>query len=63
MLVLGRKRNESIIINDDVVITIVDVRGDRVRLGIQAPNEVSVHRSEVYAAIKAEAKGGGIKNN
>jgi len=52
MLVLSRKKNESIIINDDIVIMVVDVRGDKVRLGIQAPREVSVHRREVYDAIK-----------
>lgn len=52
MLVLSRKKNESIVINDDIVIMVVDVRGDKVRLGIQAPREVTVHRREVYEAIK-----------
>lgn len=52
MLVLSRKRNESIIIADNIVITIVEVRGDKVRLGIDAPREISVHRSEVYEAIQ-----------
>lgn len=51
MLVLSRKKNESIVIDESIVITIVDVRGDKVRLGIQAPREVPVHRSEVLAAI------------
>ena len=51
MLVLSRYRDESIYIGDDVVITIVDIRGDRVRLGIQAPANVSVHRQEIYDAI------------
>ncbi len=51
MLVLSRKKNESIVINNDIVITVVEVRGDKVRLGIVAPREVSVHRSEVYEAI------------
>ena len=51
MLVLSRKKNESIVINDNVVITIVEVRGDKVRLGIVAPRDVSVHREEVYEAI------------
>ena len=51
MLVLSRKKNESIVINEDIVITVVEVRGDKVRLGIQAPREVPVHRSEVHAAI------------
>lgn len=54
MLVLSRKKNESILIGDDVTITIVDIRGDKVRLGIEAPKEVSVHRREVYDAIKRE---------
>lgn len=53
MLVLSRKRNEVIRINDDVTITVVEIRGDRVRLGIEAPSHVSVHRQEVYAAIQA----------
>ena len=52
MLVLSRKKNESIVINDDIVVMVVDVRGDKVRLGIQAPREVTVHRREVYEAIK-----------
>ena len=52
MLVLSRHRDESIMIGDDVVVTIVDIRGDKVRLGIEAPKEVSVHRREVYDAIK-----------
>lgn len=52
MLVLSRKRNESIRISDDIVITIVDVRGDKVRVGIEAPLDVPVHRQEVYDAIK-----------
>lgn len=54
MLVLSRYKDESIYIGDDVVVTIVDVRGDRVRLGIQAPPNVSVHRQEVYDAIARE---------
>lgn len=54
MLVLSRKKNESIVINDNVVITIVDVRGDKVRIGIQAPRDVSVHRQEVLDAILGE---------
>lgn len=58
MLVLSRQRDESIIIGDNVVITIVDIRGDKVRLGIQAPTEIPVHRQEVYDAIRRE--GGSI---
>jgi carbon storage regulator len=54
MLVLSRHRDESIIIGDDVVITIVDIRGDKVRLGIQAPAHVPVHRQEIYDAIQRE---------
>ena len=54
MLVLSRKKNESIIIDQNIVITVVEVRGDKVRLGIQAPREVPIHRSEVYDAIRAE---------
>ena len=56
MLVLSRQKSESIIIGDDVEITIVDVRGDKVRLGITAPREISVHRKEVYEAIQKEKK-------
>jgi carbon storage regulator len=54
MLVLSRQKDESIIIGDDVEVIIVDVRGDKVRLGITAPKEVSVHRKEVYEAIQRE---------
>lgn len=52
MLVLSRKKNESIIIDGEVTITVVEVRGDKVRLGIEAPREVPIHRSEVYEAIQ-----------
>ncbi len=51
MLVLSRKKNESIIIADQIRITVVEVRGDRVRLGIEAPREIPIHREEVHAAI------------
>jgi len=54
MLVLSRQKNESIMIGDDVEITIVDVRGDKVRLGINAPRSISVHRKEIYDAIQRE---------
>ncbi len=54
MLVLSRQKDESIMIGDDVEITIVDVRGDKVRLGITAPREIPVHRKEVYEAIQRE---------
>jgi len=56
MLVLSRQKNESIIIGDDVEITIVDVRGDKVRLGINAPKKISVHRKEIYDIIQNEKK-------
>ncbi len=54
MLVLSRQRDETIMIGDDVEITVVDVRGDKVRLGISAPTRIAVHRKEVYEAIRAE---------
>ncbi len=54
MLVLSRQRDESIIIGDNIVITVVDIRGDKVRLGISAPTEIPVHRQEVYEAIQRE---------
>lgn len=54
MLVLSRKRDESIIIDGSIVVTVVDIRGDKVRLGIEAPKDVSVHRQEVYEAIQRE---------
>ena len=54
MLVLSRHRDESIMIGDDVVVTIVDIRGDKVRLGIEAPQHIPVHRQEVYEAIQRE---------
>ncbi len=52
MLVFSRKKNEQIIIDGDIVITVVEIRGDKVRLGIEAPKEVPVHRREVYDAIR-----------
>ncbi len=54
MLVLSRQRDESIFIGDNIKITVVDIRGDKVRLGIEAPSEVPVHRQEVYEAIQRE---------
>ncbi len=54
MLVLSRQRDESIMIGDDVEIIIVDVRGDKVRLGITAPRSIPVHRREIYDAIQRE---------
>ena len=55
MLVLSRKRDERIVINDNIVITVVDIRGDKVRLGIEAPSDVPVHRQEVLDAIRRHA--------
>ncbi|TSC94654.1 MAG: carbon storage regulator CsrA [Parcubacteria group bacterium Licking1014_1] len=52
MLVLSRRKEESIIVNDNIVITVIEIRGDKVRLGIEAPREVPVHRSEVVEAIR-----------
>ncbi len=54
MLVLSRTRDETIMVGDDIEITVVDVRGDKVRLGIKAPTTIPVHRKEVYEAIKTE---------
>ncbi len=61
MLVLSRKKNESIIINDDITIVVVEIRGDKVRLGVEAPKEVPVHRNEVYEAIQRNLAAGGDK--
>ncbi len=57
MLVLSRKKNESIVINNDITIVVVEIRGDKVRLGVEAPKEVPVHRREVYDAIKRNEAG------
>ena len=54
MLVLSRQRDETIMIGDEIEITVVDIRGDKVRLGITAPTRIAVHRKEVYDAIKTE---------
>ena len=54
MLVLSRKKNETIVINNDIIITVVEIRGDKVRLGIVAPKDVPVHREEVYEAIHGQ---------
>ena len=58
MLVLSRQRDETIMIGDDIEITIVDIRGEKVRLGISAPAHVPVHRKEIYEAIKREGRTG-----
>lgn len=54
MLVLSRNKGEQIVVADNVVITVVEIRGDKVRLGVEAPKEVSVHRKEVWNAIRRE---------
>lgn len=54
MLVLSRKKDERIIIGDQITVMVIEIRGDKVRLGIEAPKEVSVHRQEVYEAIRRE---------
>jgi len=54
VLVLSRKKNESIVINDNITIMVVEIREDKVRLGVEAPKEVPVHRREVYDAIQRE---------
>lgn len=56
MLVLSRKKNETIIIHDNITVTVIEIRGDKVRLGIEAPKDVTVHRREVYEAIQNQAK-------
>lgn len=59
MLVLSRKVNESVVINGEIVITVVEIRDDKVRLGIEAPPQVTVHRREVFDAIQQEEEGEG----
>lgn len=54
MLVLSRKKNESIVIDKNITLTVIEVRGDKVRLGIEAPDDVEIHRKEVWLAIQAE---------
>ncbi len=54
MLVLSRKKDEKIVIGDNITVMLIEIRGDKVRLGIEAPKEITVHRQEVYDAIKRE---------
>lgn len=58
MLVLSRKKNESIVIDDEITIVVVEIRGDKVRLGVDAPKEIPVHRQEVFEAIKRNQQNG-----
>lgn len=62
MLVLTRRLNQSIKIGDDVEITVIEVRGDQVRLGVTAPREVSVHRKEIYLQIQQENRAAAAQN-
>jgi carbon storage regulator len=62
MLVLSRQRDETIMIGDEIEITVVDIRGEKVRLGINAPPHVAVHRKEVYEAIRREKQAAAVKN-
>ena len=57
MLVLSRKKDEKIVIGDSITLMVIEIRGDKVRLGIEAPRDVTVHREEVYEAIKREQAG------
>ena len=59
MLILSRKREESIMIGDDIEIMLVDIRGDKVRLGIECPRQIPVHRKEVWLQIKEQERNGG----
>ena len=62
MLVLSRKKNESIVINDNIKIVVVEIRGDKVRLGVEAPKEIPVHRREVYEAILRDRETAGLSS-
>lgn len=62
MLVLSRKRDESIIIGDEIVITVVDIRGEQIKIGVTAPKDVSIHRHEIYEAIQEENKAASRSN-
>jgi carbon storage regulator len=58
MLVLSRKSNESIVINNNIKVTVVEIRGDKVRLGIEAPKNIPVHREEIYNQINGQPSSG-----
>ena len=62
MLVLSRKKNESIVINDNIVVTVIEIRGDKVRLGFDAPKDVPIHRREVYDAIRRSEMSGDARD-
>jgi carbon storage regulator len=63
MLVLSRKKNESIVINNEITIVVVEIRGDKVRLGVEAPREVPVHRREVFDAIQRNQEDPAAEHN
>lgn len=63
MLVLTRKRDESIIIGDEIRVTVVDVRGDQVKLGIEAPRHIPVHREEIYKEIQEENRRAALRGD
>jgi len=63
MLVLSRKKNESIVINNEITIVVVEIRGDKVRLGVEAPREVPVHRREVFDAIQRNLESQGSEQH
>ncbi len=60
MLVLSRKKNESVVVNDNITIVVVEIRGDKVRLGIEAPKDVPVHRKEIFDAIQQSSQKNGM---
>ena len=57
MIVIPRKKGESVVINDDIILTVIEIRGDKVRLGVEHPKGVTVHRREVYEAILSQTGG------
>lgn len=59
MLILSRKLDETVILNNDIKIIVVDIRGDRIRLGIEAPKDVSIHRGEIHGVLKRDSRTGG----
>ena len=61
MLVLSRQRDQEIVIGDDIVVTVIEVRGDKVRLGIKAPSHIPVHRQEVYEHIRRQAAAANVE--